>query len=89
LANTKSAIKSIRQNERRRVHNRVIISRTRTALKKARTVVGEPQTPATEEALKAAVAALDSAVTKGVLHRNNAARRKSRLMRQFAQTTSK
>jgi small subunit ribosomal protein S20 len=89
LANTKSAIKGIRQTERRRVHNRIIISRTRTALKKARAASAEPQTPASEEALKAAIAALDSAVTKGVLHRNNAARRKSRLMHAFAQTQSK
>lgn len=44
-----------------------------------------PAAPTTEEALRQAISALDRAVTKGVLHRNNAARRKARLMRQWQQ----
>jgi small subunit ribosomal protein S20 len=88
LANTKSAIKRIRQSERRRVHNRAIITRTRTYLKKARTALASNQpAPQTEATLKEAMSALDRAVTKGTLHRNNAARRKSRLMQQFQEKT--
>jgi small subunit ribosomal protein S20 len=81
LANTKSALKAARQSERRRIRNRVIRTRTRTHVKKARAAIlgGEPL-PQTEEALRQAVSALDRAVTKGVIHRNNAARRKARLM---------
>ncbi len=86
MANTKSALKAMRQAERRRVRNRVIRTRTRTYVKKARIAIsGAPEAPATEEALRQAISALDRAVTKGVIHRNNAARRKSRLMRQLQQ----
>lgn len=86
MANTKSAIKAMRVAERRRVRNRVIRSRTRTFVKKARTAIASaPEMPATEEALRQAISALDRAVTKGVIHRNNAARRKARLMRQWRQ----
>ncbi len=84
MANTKSALKAMRQSERRRVRNRMIRTRTRTFVKRARAaVVAEPAAPSTEETLRQAISALDRAVSKGVLHRNSAARRKSRLMRQL------
>lgn len=84
MANTKSALKRMRQSERRRIRNRAINSRTRTFVKKARQAIATGEVaPATEEALRNAVSALDRAVIKGVIHRNNAARRKARLMRQF------
>jgi len=90
LANTKSALKRIRVSERRRLYNRAIVSRTRTYVKKARQAIGSGEVaPATEEALRQAVSALDRAVVKGVIHRNNAARRKARLMRQFQELRSK
>lgn len=87
MANTKSAIKAVRQSERRRVRNRIIRSRTRTFVKKARTAIanGDPM-PETEQALRQAVSALDRAVSKGILHRNNAARRKARLVSYFQRT---
>jgi len=86
LANTRSAIRAMRAAERRRIRNRMIRSRTRTFVKKARTAMAAaPAAPTTEEALRQAISALDRAVTKGVLHRNNAARRKARLMRQWQQ----
>jgi len=76
----------MRAAERRRIRNRMIRSRTRTFVKKARTAMAAaPAAPTTEEALRQAISALDRAVTKGVLHRNNAARRKARLMRQWQQ----
>lgn len=82
MANTKSALKAMRQSERRRVRNRVIRSRTRTMVKKARVAIDAAE-PQTEEALRQAISALDRAVTKGVIHRNNAARRKARLVHRY------
>ena len=85
MANTQSAIRAMRENETKRLRNRMIRTRTRTFVKKARLAIGEaPAEAATEEALRAAVSALDRAVTKGIMHRNAAARRKARLMRQLA-----
>lgn len=84
MANTKSALKALRQAERRRIYNRSIRSRTRTFVKKARVAITTaPAEPATEEALRQAISALDRAVSKGVMHRNAAARHKSRLMRRL------
>lgn len=80
MANTKSAIKAMRQSERRRIQNRIIRSRTRTYVKKARTAIGSASQAETEQALRAAISALDRAVNKGIIHRNNAARHKARLM---------
>ncbi len=71
---TPSALKRLRQTEKRTLRNRAVKSRVKTLVKKARTT-GDP------EALRAAVKALDKAAAKGILHRNAAARRKSRLMR--------
>jgi len=84
LANHKSAIKRIRVNERRRVRNRMVISRARTEVKSARANIGKGDLEAAREATKTALRTLDKAVSKGILHRNNAARRKSRLMKRLA-----
>lgn len=80
MANTKSAKKRIRQNEKRRIRNRDVMSRAKTYLKRARVVIDEGDATASQEAVERAVRELDRAVSKGVLHANNAARRKSRLM---------
>jgi small subunit ribosomal protein S20 len=82
LANTPSAIKRIRQNERRRLRNRGIRSKLRTAVKTARTALGTSGTDA-RAVVSAAIRALDKAVTKGVVHRNTAARKKSALARRL------
>ncbi len=79
MANTKSAIKRIRQNERRRLRNRAVRSKVRTALKIARAVEGAEKRPVIEEAIRS----LDKAVSKGVIHRNTAARKKSTLARRL------
>ena len=79
MANTKSAIKRIRQNERRRLRNRAVRSQVRTALKVARAVEGAEKRPVIEEAIRF----LDKAVSKGVIHRNTAARKKSSLARRL------
>jgi small subunit ribosomal protein S20 len=82
MANTKSAIKRIRTSERRHQRNQAVKSATRTFVKKARTAITQNAGEAQDD-VKAAISALDIAVRKGVIHRNNAARRKSRLMKRF------
>lgn len=81
MANTKSALKRMRSNMRKRLRNRMILSRTRTALRRARETLatGQPD----EALIREAIRQLDQAAAKGVIHRNNAARRKSRLMRRL------
>jgi small subunit ribosomal protein S20 len=82
LANTKQAIKMIRVAEKRRLRNRPIRSSVRTHIRHAREAIAdEASEPTTLEAVKRAISQLDRAVSKGVIHRNNAARRKSRLMK--------
>jgi small subunit ribosomal protein S20 len=83
LPNTKSAAKAARQAERRRRRNQPIRTAAKTYVRKARLTIAAGSA---EEALAAVVKAqsyLDSAATKGVLHKNNAARRKSRLMKRL------
>ena len=82
MANTPSAIKRIRQNERRRLRNRGVRSRLRTAVKTARTALGTSGTDV-RAAVSEAIRTLDKAVTKGVIHRNTAARKKSTLARRL------
>lgn len=82
MANSRSARKRIRANERKHIRNRGVRSSVRTYVGKARQSLLnlEPgQTVDVEAQLKAAVKALDRAAEKGILHRNNANRRKSRL----------
>src|SRR6267143_1880905 len=79
VANTKSAMKRIRTSEKRRVRNRTIRSQVRTAVKTARAAGGDALRTAVDEAIRA----LDKAVTKGVVHRNTAARKKSALARRL------
>jgi small subunit ribosomal protein S20 len=83
LANIKSQIKRNRQNDKRRLRNRVYRGQTRTAVKDARVVIESQDTEAAKKALLEAISTLDKAAEKGVIHKNNAARRKSRLMKQF------
>jgi len=80
LANIKSAKKRILQNEKRRIRNRVFLTRTRTYVKSAKMTMDDGDYPASEKAVLEAISELDKAVSKGVIHRNNAARRKSRLI---------
>lgn len=84
MANHKSAIKRMRQAEKRRLHNRIFRTRARTLVKKAKTSIQQDELAAAVEATRLAVQDLDKAVSRGVLHKRNAARRKSRLMKQLA-----
>ena len=85
MANKKSAIKRIRQNEKRRTRNRVFRGRARTFVKKAREAITAGNPEEAQTATMEAVSALDKAAEKGIIHKNNAARRKSRLMKQLAE----
>ncbi|HSE91737.1 MAG TPA: 30S ribosomal protein S20 [Methylomirabilota bacterium] len=80
MANTKSAKKRMRQSEKRRVRNRMVRSKVRTAVKTARTAVASSAADASAAVLDA-IRVLDKAVTRGVIHRNTAARKKSALAR--------
>ncbi|HYB44769.1 MAG TPA: 30S ribosomal protein S20 [Candidatus Methylomirabilis sp.] len=80
MANTRSAIKRIKQNEKRRQRNRATRSEIRSSVKSARTALAA-KSPESAEAVREAIRTLDRAVTQGVLHRNTAARRKSSLAR--------
>jgi small subunit ribosomal protein S20 len=80
MANIKSQIKRIKQNEVRRERNRSVRSELRTRTKSALSAV-EGGAENSEELLTAAIRRIDKAAAKGVIHPNQAARRKSRLMR--------
>ena len=84
MANTRSAKKRIRQNEKHRVRNRVYRGRARTFVKNARLAIDTGDIDAARTATFEAVSELDRAAQKGVLHKNNASRRKSRLMKSLA-----
>jgi len=83
LANIKSQIKRNRQNEKRRIHNRNFRGAARTAVTIARDSFAEND-PETKEAVLKAISTLDKAAQKGVIHPNNASRRKGRLMKRLA-----
>jgi small subunit ribosomal protein S20 len=84
LANIKSQIKRNKQNEKRRLLNRYARGMTRAALTDARDAIKTGNVEESEAAVSAALSALDKAAQKGILHKNNAARRKSRLMKKLA-----
>jgi small subunit ribosomal protein S20 len=81
LANTKSAIKQTRQEPKRTLRNRMVKTKMRTYLKKAQVAVAQDNKEAAEAAVLAAISQIDKAAQKGVIHRNNAARHKARLMK--------
>jgi len=83
LANIKSAIKRNKQNEKRRERNRVFRGKARTSVKKARQAIEANNKEEARAKVLEAVKALDKAASKGVIHKNNAARRKSRLMKRL------
>jgi small subunit ribosomal protein S20 len=79
VANTKSAEKAARQAEKHRVRNVALRSRMRTAIRKVNDALAGADKAAVKPAFAEVVPAIDSLVTKGLIHRNKAARHKSRL----------
>ena len=83
MANIRSQIKRNRQNEKRRLRNKAVRSELRTRTKRAVTEA-EAGAETSAEALRLAIKRIDKAAAKGVIHKNQAANRKSRLMRRIA-----
>jgi len=83
LANLRSQIKRNRQNEKRRLRNRVYRGRARTYVRKAQASFEAGDVELARQSTQDAIVALDKAAQKGVIHKNNAARRKSRLMKRL------
>lgn len=84
MANIKSAIKRNKQNKKRRLRNRVYRGQARSSIRDARASIEEENLEEARAATLRAISALDKAAVKGILHKNNVARRKSRLMKQLA-----
>lgn len=82
MANTKSAKKSIKVNERRRVRNLAVRSSVKTAVKKTIEAIKSSSTDA-EKVARVAYSTIDKAAVGGILHKNAAARKKSRLARRL------
>ena len=83
MANIRSQIKRNRQNEARRLRNKSVRSEMKTRVKNAlREAEGGAE--GTAEAVRAAVKRIDKAAAKGIIHKNQAANRKARLMKRLA-----
>ena len=80
---TKSAQKEIHVTERRRLRNKSVRSLCKTNITKAERLIFSGELEAAQKAVVAAISSLDKAAEKGVIHPNNAARRKSRLMQKL------
>lgn len=83
MAHSLSAEKRIRQNAKRNLRNRSRRSNLKTAVRKVADALAHRDAGATEKALAAAIKVLDREATRGTLHRNAAARRKSRLTKRL------
>jgi small subunit ribosomal protein S20 len=77
-----SSIKDLRRTARRTERNRAAKGKLRSSLKQVRAAIANAQTDAATRAMQQAAPVVDRAVSKGILHKNTAARHKSRLMRQ-------
>jgi small subunit ribosomal protein S20 len=85
VANIKSQIKRNLQNEKARLRNKAVRSELKTRVKAATASVG---TESEAEATRLAIKKIDKAATKGVIHKNAAARKKSRLVKRLAALAS-
>ncbi|WP_394263545.1 30S ribosomal protein S20 [Trueperella sp.] len=84
MANIKSQIKRNKTNEKRRVRNKAYKTEVRSLVRKTREAVEAGNVEEAQESLRIASRKLDKAVSKGVLHKNNAANRKSKLAKLVA-----
>ena len=87
MANIKSQIKRNKTNEKRRLRNKAVRSEIKTRVKVALATTAETPEQA-EDAVRTAIKRLDKAAAKGIIHKNQAANRKSRLMRRIARETA-
>jgi small subunit ribosomal protein S20 len=84
MANTKSSKKDIKRSEKRRIQNQSVKTALKTYVKKARLAGAAGDAELTSTSLSAAYKALDKAVQNGIIHKNQAARRKSRIAKAAA-----
>ena len=89
MPNSPNAKKALRQSEKRRIHNRTQRSALRTVLKKARAAATSGDAEAAQTAFRTAVKRLDQAAAKNLIHKNAAARTKSRLSKFVKENTAK
>ena len=82
MPNTKSAAKALRVSERRRLRNKSTKSAVKTYVRTAEESIADGELNSAE-AVRKAISALDKAAEKDIIHKNNAARRKSRLMKKL------
>ena len=85
MANTKFALKRIRSSARKRARNKPVRSALKTYVKGAQSMIVGQDVDSAAEAVVRAISELDKAANKGIIHRNQAARRKSRLMAKLNQ----
>jgi len=85
LPQIKSAQKRVRQVEKRQLRNKSVLSQCKTNITKAEKFIFSGEMESAEAAVVTALRSLDKAVEKGILHANNAARRKARLMKKLNQ----
>lgn len=83
MPQTKSAQKQVRVAERRQLRNKSIRSLCKTNITKAEKLIFSGELELAKQAVVAAISSLDKAAEKGVIHPNNASRRKSRLMKKL------
>ena len=83
MPQSKSVEKQVRASERKRLRNKSIRSLTKTNITKAERLIFSGEVEPAREAVVAAISSLDKAAEKRVIHPNNAARRKSRLMKKL------
>ncbi|MFP4695690.1 30S ribosomal protein S20 [Thiohalospira sp.] len=79
MANTRQTRKRARQNEKQRLHNAALRSRMRTFIKSVERAIRAGDKETAQQAYQAAVPIIDKTANKGIIHRNKAARHKSRL----------
>lgn len=84
VANIKSQIKRIKTNEKARLRNQSVKSELKTYVRRVREAIDAGDKAAAEEHLRKACRKLDKAVSKGVIHKNQAANRKSKLAKRVA-----
>jgi len=89
MPNIKSVIKNVKRSRQRQLRNQATKSQIKTYVKKARVLLADTSAPAADmqAAVSKTISVVDRAFKRGIIHRNAAARRKSRLMKRAAQST--
>ena len=87
MPNIKSAMKRVKVSKKKNLRNRMVKTGVKTAIKKYQVALNEGAAPATAQ-LSATTSAIDKAVTKGIMHKNAANRKKARLAKAFAKANA-